>query len=102
MIYYISDGEYVKIGYTADTRTLRTRLSTLQIGNARPLVLMMLMPGSIEAEGNIHNIHADQRVRGEWFKAEGQLAWCRWDTPPQHCMKIEDIDADRIRWDEDA
>jgi hypothetical protein len=66
MIYFITDGEYVKIGFT-DQNDITNRLNALQIGNARKLRLLGCIEGGRETESVLHNVFQGFRVRGEWF-----------------------------------
>lgn len=66
MIYFITDGEYVKIGFT-DSDDVGERMKTLQVGNARRLSLIGTMPGGREEECLLHALLSDFRASGEWF-----------------------------------
>lgn len=72
MIYFITDGEYVKIGFT-DKDDVQQRLSTLQTGNARELTLLGTMQGGRESEMLLHQVFSSLRVRGEWFLLTPQI-----------------------------
>jgi len=65
-VYFISDGEYIKIGWTYN---LPKRLATLQTSNARRLnvvrSIICLDPESFELR--LHDKFADKLVLGEWF-----------------------------------
>lgn len=65
MIYFITDGEYVKIGFTESD--IETRMTALQIGNARRLRLVGLINGGRETESVLHNVFKNLNVGGEWF-----------------------------------
>ena len=65
MIYFISDGEYLKIGYTSGD--VETRISALQIGNARKLQLVGYIDGGRETEAILHRVFHEFNVGGEWF-----------------------------------
>lgn len=67
MIYFVSDGEYVKIGFTDDVDVDR-RLAALQIGNARKLTLLGVIEGGRESETVLHRVFDGIRIRGEWFR----------------------------------
>lgn len=75
MIYFVSDGEFVKIGFCQGTRVdlEGRRLRVLQIGNARQLKLLAIMPGDHAMELKLHERFAEERVRGEWFKHHQRL-----------------------------
>ena len=62
-VYYIKQGDFVKIGRT---NRLQRRMSALQIGNPEPLRLLAWLPGHNEKEH--HQRWRNERVRGEWFR----------------------------------
>lgn len=64
-IYFISDGEHLKIGYTKGSA--QKRLTQLQTGNSRALQLVATMPGGMETESELHNHFSPYRLTGEWF-----------------------------------
>jgi T5orf172 domain len=64
-IYLISDGEFLKIGWT---KNVILRREVLQCGNVRELTVLATKPGSQLTEGAIHKALRKYRVRGEWFK----------------------------------
>jgi len=71
-VYVIADGEYVKIGVADD---IRRRLSGLQMGNPRPLVLRYLIPAFDRSEAfliewKLHQALSHAYIRGEWFVAD--------------------------------
>lgn len=66
MIYFITDGEFVKIGYT-DNEDLAPRLAALQTANARELRVVGTIPGGADVEATLHRVFGALRVRGEWF-----------------------------------
>ncbi len=67
MIYIVrqQSTDFVKIGYTDNM--MRTRLTSLQVGNPTLLVVIALYEGSKEVEKELHIKYAEQAVRGEWF-----------------------------------
>ena len=72
-VYFISDGDYVKIGKTTGDPT--ARLASLQTGNPRELaVLGMAFNGrggcATNLEHWLHELLKKHRVRGEWFSLE--------------------------------
>jgi hypothetical protein len=69
VVYYVTDGTFVKVGYTTN---LAKRLATLQTGNARKLEVLKVIQFStaLEAykcEQRIHKSLTRYNVRGEWF-----------------------------------
>ena len=69
-VYFIHDGEHVKIGWSADPEQ---RMSSLSTGNPRPLRLLGAIRGSESDEKNLHAALAPLRANGEWFRAEPWL-----------------------------
>lgn len=65
-IYFISDGEFVKIGYTEGSA--EDRRKALQTGNPKPLKVVGTMSGDQSLEFNLHSQFSEHRVSGEWFK----------------------------------
>lgn len=68
-VYFITDGEYVKIGIS---NSLSLRISHLQIGNPRELKPLHIIPVSdlkeaLALEKDLHNYFSKKKVRGEWF-----------------------------------
>lgn len=63
-VYFITDGEYTKIGHTVSPRD---RLTSLQTGNPRTLTLIALFDGGVELESKFHRAFADRAIGGEWF-----------------------------------
>uniref|UniRef100_A0A6M3IZN0 Bacteriophage T5 Orf172 DNA-binding domain-containing protein n=1 Tax=viral metagenome TaxID=1070528 RepID=A0A6M3IZN0_9ZZZZ len=67
MIYFIreSSGEHVKIGYTH--KNVVSRLSDLQVGNPRDLIIEAVHPGGRKIERLLHKAFKPYAIRGEWF-----------------------------------
>lgn len=65
-VYFISDGDYVKIGVATH---VNERLRQLQTGNPRKLTLIKVLKSEkpYELENNLHDIFEKYRVNGEWF-----------------------------------
>jgi len=71
MVYFITDGEFIKIGKANDPIE---RMRTMQTGNARELKMLGYYEDyDEELEGYMHKIFAKDRVRGEWFKPSKDL-----------------------------
>jgi hypothetical protein len=62
----------------------------LQGGNPRKLVIMGMIDGDKGIEAALHVALSQQglQAQGEWFRAEGPLAWCAFTEPPLHDMNI--------------
>lgn len=71
-IYFISDGEYIKIGYT-NKKDSNNRLKSLQTANARELFSLCEIPGYRKIEKELHNKFQHFHVRGEWYKKDRDL-----------------------------
>lgn len=81
LVYFISDGEYVKIGKT--TGWANNRLSALQTANARELTLLAVAffrdgMCATQLEGWLQGQLKTYHVRGEWFELEAMQALMRW------------------------
>jgi hypothetical protein len=68
-VYVIGFDKYVKIGITIN---LDMRLSALQM--PVELTLYALLDGGRREENELHARFAGYRLRGEWFRKEGELA----------------------------
>ncbi len=73
MIYFITDGEYLKIGFTESN--IEARIANLQVGNARKLKLVGLIDGGRESETVLHRVFYELNVGGEWFLYDFKNAW---------------------------
>jgi hypothetical protein len=65
MVYFITDGQNVKIGKTND---IDKRIGTLQTGNEKQLQLLYIIedvPDSFET--HVHGVCERYRLSGEWF-----------------------------------
>lgn len=67
-IYFISDGESIKIGRSKDIESRRVGLQT---ANSEKLEVLYIIEGMEESfETHIHGICEKYRISGEWFKKE--------------------------------
>ena len=64
MVYFISDGDYIKIGKATD---VDKRLKGLQTGSSRKLFKSHILDGGYELESRLHIIFNKYRFFGEWF-----------------------------------
>ena len=70
-IYVVGFGPYVKIGFSEN---FGRRLIALQQGVPETLTVYSFQAGSDKIEHQLHKRFADYRLRGEWFRKEGELA----------------------------
>lgn len=68
-VYFISDGEFIKIGKAADPQK---RLGELQTANARKLELLYVVPckgdaAARDVEAYLHRVYREYAREGEWF-----------------------------------
>lgn len=76
-VYFIQalSGGPIKIGYCNDgPKAVLGRLSGLQNGNPRRLVIRKVIPGDRDTEKSLHARFKDLRVSGEWFAPSPELA----------------------------
>lgn len=69
-VYFITDGELIKIGYSGAPEV---RLSDLQTHSGRELEILKTIPGTYEDERRLHTQFSHLRVRGEWFQSDPEL-----------------------------
>lgn len=69
-IYFISDGEFIKIGFAEDWHS---RLKDLQVANARRLTPLLVLEGGGRMEKHLHWLFRAYRVAGEWFRPAPEL-----------------------------
>ena len=69
-IYFIKQGEYVKIGYSAG---IKDRLKGLQTGSPEELEVLATEHGDKLTEKWLHMLFEKQHYRGEWFKLDDEL-----------------------------
>lgn len=76
-VYFIQAGKTgpIKVGKSSD---VRSRIRDFQTGNAEQLRVICELPLCTQgAEGRLHRLLADHRIRGEWFEAEPVLELLR-------------------------
>lgn len=72
-VYLVQAGESaVKIGLSTDLGMVN-RLEAIQTSNHEELRLLALIPGGPALERELHQRFAEDRIRGEWFRASDQL-----------------------------
>lgn len=65
-VYFITDGQYVKIGKTDN---IESRMKSLQTGNPKKLTLIDVIPTKEPhlVEWGLHQRYAKQHIMGEWY-----------------------------------
>lgn len=65
-VYFISNGQYCKIGHAID---LKKRIDTLQCGSPYKLEIIKTLKSIdyINLENQLHNLFSKYRVLGEWY-----------------------------------
>jgi hypothetical protein len=66
-VYFVGDGELVKIGRTIN---MEGRLAALQTSHHRKLELLALAVGDPKSETTLHRRFSAGRTRGEWFRRD--------------------------------
>lgn len=69
-VYFVQDGEFVKIGYTKDPKGRASRRRT---DNPRDTTHILTLWASKGFERFVHDEFASYRHRNEWFRYEGDL-----------------------------
>ena len=69
-VYFIDNGENIKIGYSVDPYQ---RLEKLQNATDKQLNLIAVFPGSKKDEREIHHKFINNQIRGEWYKRDQDL-----------------------------
>jgi DNA-binding XRE family transcriptional regulator len=64
MIYFIKQGDYVKIGFT---NRFKTRLNQLQVSSPIKLEVLGIIEGNKNDENNMHEKFKHISTNGEWF-----------------------------------
>lgn len=90
-VYFIFDGEFIKIGVS---EKIISRLSELQTGNARRLVLLGYLEGGVELEQRLHLRFNHLRRNGEWFQDDAKIrtfitSSCREYSTPQEVKRLD-------------
>lgn len=70
-VYFISDGQFVKIGFTAN---VEKRLKQLQTGHRCKLSIVATIPGGTRnTESLLHAALRKHKLQGEWFKCQNEV-----------------------------
>lgn len=71
-IYVVGFLNYVKIGFSQD-RKAKMRIAGLQSSCPEELIVYSTFNGSLVYEQTLHKRFSKLRLRGEWFRFEGEL-----------------------------
>lgn len=73
MVYFITDGQYIKIGYTKNDA--KKRLKQLQTSSPNRLFLLGYIEGDKTIEKKLHKkfYNSIVRINGEWFSPTQDL-----------------------------
>ena len=73
MVYFITDGQYIKIGYTKNDA--KKRLKQLQTSSPKKLFLLGYINGDKMVEKSLHKqfYKSIVRINGEWFSPTQDL-----------------------------
>ena len=70
-VYFVRQGDFVKIGWSAKWRS---RVSILQTANPHPIEVLAVYRGGPKQEKTLHDKFAAQHVRAEWFSYCAEIA----------------------------
>lgn len=73
VVYFLKNGASgrVKIGFSEQHRV---RMTTLQGASPDDLSLIGVLPGTMKSEKRLQRRFAKYKIRGEWYRVEGELA----------------------------
>lgn len=69
-IYFLTDGDYIKIGFTTNWDQ---RSGAYLTHSARKLTLVARIPGTREIEHSLHRRFKSDRTTGEWFRYSDEI-----------------------------
>lgn len=70
-VYFAECGDFIKIGYTA--QSVEDRIAIFTTGNPLPITLLLAVKGTQTFEKSLHKRFAALRHHGEWFKKQPEL-----------------------------
>lgn len=71
-IYFITDNEYIKIGYTKNK--IASRLAAIKTGNPRELkILYIWLDQPKQKETELHHLFRHLHIAGEWFRYSEEI-----------------------------
>jgi hypothetical protein len=89
-------GTPLKIGSSAD---IGARLSKMSVDHYNEPNMLYLAHGGFREEKALHRRFAKHRVRGEWYRPDGEiLDWCESQAQEQSCERLkQSIDWVKLR-----
>lgn len=72
VVCFLHDGEFIKIGFS---NNLLSRVSNLQVANARLLFPILLLEAGEKTERRIHNELGFCNESGEWYRSSDVVEW---------------------------
>lgn len=69
-IYYLSDGDHIKIGFTSNWDKRKYAYSTY---SPRELELVAIHPGTMFQEKRLHRMFKSHRVKNEWYSRSPEI-----------------------------
>jgi hypothetical protein len=70
-IYIVGFSNFIKIGWSS---FIEKRIEEIQCGVPEKLTIHRCLEGTMRHERYLHHRFSKQRLRGEWFRLEGELA----------------------------
>ncbi len=70
VVYFICSGDLIKIGTTT---CLPERLQAIQTSSPDAPEILLVVPGGLTEEKQVHALFREDRVRGEWFRPSQRL-----------------------------
>jgi len=87
-VYFLKCGDLVKIGTTKDLEKRKRQLAT---GNGKEMKFIYVVLGGKDVEYGYHLMFADDRIKGEWFRAETIERFIKRDVMTRQVMTEEGI-----------
>lgn len=98
-VYFVRDGDLVKIGFSNDTEQRVRNIIRGLHGNGE---FLGCMPGDREVEAHVHAMFGEDREYGEWFRSSPRLLDLVKSLAVQSFPKVEDRKpSDRLQLQEE-
>lgn len=69
-VYFIKCNEYVKIGYSSNPYA---RINSIKTSNPHEVEVLLVIPGNVELEKELHYILRDSNYKNEWFLFDDKI-----------------------------